>query len=62
MNNKTPTLDYMIGQRVIYNNVICVVCKPENNYSEYPWIDNPGKGYKHFVYPDNLKPLPNGQL
>lgn len=54
---------FMIGQRVIYQNVICVVCKPENNNAQdRTWIDNPEKGYKHWVSEDNIKPLPDGQF
>lgn len=51
--------EYMIGQRVIYGSVICVVCAP---LSDDMWIDNPEKGYKHWVSKGNIKPLPNGQL
>ena len=60
---------YLIGQRVLYGNVICTVCVPypkqqKSNTTEDTeiWIDNPEKGYKHFVSKDNIKPLPNGQL
>jgi hypothetical protein len=57
------TYIYMIGQRVIYNgNVICTVCKPERKGCTELWIDNPAKGYPHFVDPNNLRPLPGGQL
>ena len=52
---------FLIGQRVIYNDVICVVCAPENNNSPgKTWVFNPEKNYKHWA--DNLKPLPGGQL
>lgn len=54
---------FMIGQRVIYQGVICTICTPENknNSFEY-WIDNPERGYKHGVSESSIKPLPNGQL
>lgn len=55
--------DYMIGQRVIYQNVICVVCRPDDTDApDRTWVHNPSKGYKHWVSKDNLKPLPGGQL
>ena len=56
---------FMIGQRVVYHNVICVVCAPETEghiTKDQCWIDNPEKGYKHWVEVQNIKPLPNGQL
>lgn len=58
------SIDFMIGQRVIYQNVICILCEPEHTAvsSDWLWIDNPSKGYKHAVDKNNLKPLPNGQL
>lgn len=56
-------MNFMIGQRVIYGNVICVVCAPENTmYADKLWIDNPEKEYKHWVDEKNLKALPGGQL
>jgi hypothetical protein len=56
---------FMIGQRVIYSNTICTVCKPENNDStrdDWIWIFNPERGYAHCAAEHNLKPLPSGQL
>lgn len=58
---------FLLGQRVIYQNVICTICKPEHNGHlngavENIWIDNPEKGYCHYVAISNLKPLPGGQL
>jgi hypothetical protein len=55
---------FMIGQRVIYQNVICTVCRPgsADTSPAWIWIDNPARGYKHAVDKDNLKPLPGGQL
>ncbi|MBL4904258.1 MAG: hypothetical protein JKY62_16670 [Desulfocapsa sp.] len=56
---------YMIGQRVIYHNVICRICIPETAHElteDRIWINNPEKGYKHWVSKSNIKPLPNGQL
>jgi hypothetical protein len=53
--------NFMIGQRVIYNDVICTICKPERDDGN-TWVDNPEVGYKHWVDLRNLKPLPNGQL
>lgn len=54
--------EFMIGQRVLYYNVICTICKPEvQDLYEY-WVSNPEKGYSHGVATDNLKPLPGGQL
>lgn len=58
-------MKYMIGQRVIYQNVICTICMPdrEDQFSQgETWINNPEKGYKHWVSEDNIRPLPNGQL
>lgn len=58
-------MQVLIGQRVIYEGVICTVCRPEIGVApdaQKPWIDNPEKGYRHWVSIDNLKPLPNGQL
>lgn len=53
----------MIGQRVVYHGVICTVCAPEDGIpTTNVWVDNPEKGYKHWASPDNIKPLPNGQL
>ena len=53
----------MIGQRVIYQNVICVVCSPEDAMcADKIWIDNPEKGYKHWVDENNIRPLPGCQL
>lgn len=58
MNN-----EFIIGQRVIYYDVICIICKPENNNcGKWIWIDNPEKGYKHAVDKNALQPLPGGQL
>lgn len=55
--------EYMIGQRVIYYDVICTVCKPERTDTSFEiWVDDPKRGYKHGVDESNLKPLPNGQL
>lgn len=59
---KETSMKFMIGQRVIFRNVICIVCKPELNDSGKVWIADPEVGYKHWVSEDNLKPLPNGQL
>lgn len=59
---KNSIAPYLIGQRVIYRNVICVVCMPENDTNGWVWIDNPAAGYKHGASKDNIKPLPNGQL
>ena len=60
-----PDTEYLIGQRVIYNNrVICTVGindTKDNRYDEI-WIHNPEVGYKHFVDVENIEPLPNGQL
>lgn len=48
----------MIGQKVLYQNVICTVCKPEHEDNcGWIWVDNPERGYKHGVAPSNLKPL-----
>jgi hypothetical protein len=56
-------MKFMIGQKVIYNDVICTICQPENPKSSFDyWIDNPEKGYKHGTIIGNIKPLPNGQL
>jgi len=58
-------MKYMIGQRVIYHNVICVVCKPSDprdQNSKEVWVDDPERGYKHWVAWSNIKPLPGGQL
>ena len=53
----------MIGQRVIYKNVVCTVCAPNKGGDQtQTWIDNPEVGYRHWAAEDNLKPLPNGQL
>tara|TARA_R110000851_G_scaffold198788_2_gene349865 strand:- start:884 stop:1057 length:174 start_codon:yes stop_codon:yes gene_type:complete len=55
--------DFMIGQRVIYQNVICTVCQPDVKNSSFNlWIANPEKRYSHGVAEHNLKPLPHGQL
>lgn len=54
---------FMIGQRIIYENVICIVCNPEvGGDTSKTWISNPKRNYKHWVSESNLKPLPNGQL
>lgn len=59
----TPEPTFMIGQQVIYQRIICIICEPEHpEYSYEYWIHNPSKGYKHGVATSNLKPLPNGQL
>lgn len=59
--------EFMIGQRVIFQGVICVVCKPETSTINKGcavdvWLDNPERGYKHFADEGNVAPLPNGQL
>ena len=55
--------NYMIGQRVIYKNVVCTVCAPNKGGDQtQTWIDNPEVCYRHWAAEDNLKPLPNGQL
>jgi hypothetical protein len=57
------TENFMVGQRVIYQGVLCTICKPDNpSYSYDYWISNPEKGHNHGVDTSNLKPLPNGQL
>jgi hypothetical protein len=49
---------YMIGERVIYQNVVCTICRPEYKESSFDvWIDNPERGYKHGVDEANLTPL-----
>ncbi len=58
---------YFIGQRVIYEDVICTVCTPKytdsrNNLDKIVWLDNPERKYCHWASRDNVKPLPNGQL
>ena len=60
---------YFIGQRVLYGNVLCTVVPPETDPNDpaylsgrIVWVDNPEKGYKHWVSVGNAKPLPNGQL
>jgi hypothetical protein len=54
---------FIVGQRVIYQNVICTIAPPDHMRDfEKIWINNPERGYKHWVSPSNLKPLPNGQL
>ena len=61
--DRGDVMEYMIGQRVIYQGVICIICRPENDCNPgAPWIDNPKVGFKHWVDEDNIKPLPNGQL
>ena len=56
-------MNFMVGQRVIYNNVICTICHPETNNSSFDfWIDNPDVGFKHGVSIQNIQRLPNGQL
>lgn len=59
-------MNYMIGQRVIYANVIVTICPPERDdldaLDNNIWIDNPAVGHKHWVAKTNLTPLPNGQL
>jgi len=54
---------FLIGQRVIYQDVICKVCAPPagKNVFDY-WIYNTKTGYEHGVAIYNLKPLPDGQL
>jgi len=54
--------EFMIGQRVIYQNIICTICAPETESVWQYWVDNPARGYKHGVDVGNLKALPNGQL
>lgn len=57
---------YYIGQRVIYSNEIAIVCNPpkgkERSDANRMWIMRPAVGYESYVYPGNVKPLPNGQL
>jgi len=54
---------YMIGQRVIYQGVICTVCNPETLDSSFEiWISNPSKGYSHGASIHSVSPLPGGQL
>ena len=54
---------YLIGQRVIYGNVICQIngIDDENNQVKI-WVDNPDRKYSHWVSPGNIRPLPGGQL
>jgi hypothetical protein len=58
--------DYMIGQRVIYENTICTVISPKKHIHQFDdkivWISNPERGYEHWASKDNVKPLPGGQL
>lgn len=61
--NKAGRVGFMIGQRVIYQNVICTICAPEISGSSFhAWVFNPERGYRHGVDVNNLNPLPNGQL
>lgn len=63
MNDTIEVNTFKIGQRVLYQNVICVVCPSETKEGIHRlWIDNPERGYKHWVSPHNIQPLPNGQL
>ena len=65
LKDSKPNTDYLIGQRVIYNNsVICTICTPDTKDPRYTemWVYNPEVGYTHFVDINNIKPLPDGQL
>lgn len=59
-----PNKNYLIGQRVIYSNAICTICAPEKDTppTDWIWLYNPIREYKHAVAEHNIKPLPNGQL
>lgn len=59
---KEDNVKFMVGQRVIYDEVICTVATPIKPMPSCLWVYNPDLGYEHFVDRDNLKPLPNGQL
>jgi hypothetical protein len=51
-------VNFIIGDLVVWQGITCTVCKPENLLSpDKVWIDNPDKGYKHWVDPFNLKHL-----
>ena len=59
--------NFMIGQRVIYDHVICTVCRPSRiNYhidlDKLIWVDNPAAGMKMIVPLDKVIALPSGQL
>ena len=55
--------NYMIGQRVLYQGVICTVCRPKHDLGDWDyWIDNPEKGHAHGVYNLSIHALPGGQL
>ena len=59
--------EYLVGQRVIYSNEICVVCHPpqrkerEIDSRGSVWVMRPA-GYESCVSLSNVKPLPGGQL
>lgn len=54
---------YLMGQRVILNNTeIGTIVPPETSYSKGVWVRSPSKGYASCYAPENVKPLPNGQL
>lgn len=59
------SVQYMLGQRIIYESVICTVVAPPKGRrpsNTTIWIFNPGKGYVHYIAKHNAKPLPGGQL
>lgn len=57
---------FLIGQRVIVDNQICV-CIEEPDYAKrfnddcYQWVRRPN-GLEQWFAVSNIKPLPNGQL
>lgn len=61
-----PIQPFVVGQRVIYLGVICIIYMPKDSKLSFdpdnPYIINLKKGYIHQVSKDKLKPLPNSQL
>lgn len=58
-------IKYFIGQRVIVNDEICTVVKPEKGKREesgYIWVFVPSRKYASNYAEHNVKPLPNGEL
>jgi hypothetical protein len=65
INDLSCDQNYLIGQRVIYDNTICTVVNPpklEKQDKTKVWIANPARGYHHWVSAGNVRALPNGQL
>lgn len=60
-NGKVVVPVFLIGSKWVYFGVIVTIISDKSQVGENNiWIDNPSKGYEHWVAKSNLAPIPEG--